>query len=249
MFVFLDRHQFAGALLLLEQDLLFAGGVHLVVPAAGIGTRALVRVAPVEVAGEQAAARVGDAQRAVHEDFELDVRALLADFGDFVERQFARQDDAVDAHFLPETDRRPIDRVGLHRQVDHLFRPGFAHQVDQPGVGHDQRVGLERDDRRHVVDVSAHFRVVREDVADHVEALAAGAGLGHGLAEAGEVAELVVAHAQRVARLAGVDRVGAEGEGGAHHRERAGGCEEFGGGRHSRMRQDRAFYFPCPKRY
>jgi hypothetical protein len=31
----------------------------------------------------------------VDEDFQFDVRAALADFGDFVERQFARQDDAL----------------------------------------------------------------------------------------------------------------------------------------------------------
>jgi hypothetical protein len=47
----------------------------------------------VEVAGKQAAARVGDAQRAMHEDLEFDVRAFLANLGDFVERQLARQDD------------------------------------------------------------------------------------------------------------------------------------------------------------
>ena len=88
--VFLDRHQFAGALLLFEQDFLIAGGMQLVIPAAGIGATALVRVAMVEVAGEQAAAGVGDAQRAMDEDLEFDVRALLADFSDFVERQLAR---------------------------------------------------------------------------------------------------------------------------------------------------------------
>jgi hypothetical protein len=68
--------------------------VHLVIPAAGIGATALVRIAVIEVTGKQAAAGIGDAQRAVHENFEFDIRTLLADFGDFLKRQFARQDDA-----------------------------------------------------------------------------------------------------------------------------------------------------------
>ncbi len=42
-------------------------------------------------------------------------------------------------------------------------------------------------------------------------------------------AEFVVARAQAVARLAGVDRVGAEVVGGAHLVERAGGQQQFGG--------------------
>ena len=100
MLVFLDRHQLAGALAFLEQPgFLFRsavaglhvaarvrlGGVDLIIPAAGVGAGALVRIAPVEVAGEQAAAGIRDAQRAMHEDFEFDVRAFLTDFGDFVE--------------------------------------------------------------------------------------------------------------------------------------------------------------------
>ncbi|MNT14924.1 hypothetical protein D3C72_1499480 [compost metagenome] len=63
---------------------------HLVIPAAGIRARALVRVAVVEIAGQQAAARIGDAQGAVDEDFQFHFRAALADFLDLVERQFAR---------------------------------------------------------------------------------------------------------------------------------------------------------------
>ena len=95
--VFLDRHQFAGALLLFEQpDLacravyvaagVFFAGFQLIAPAAGVGAAALIRVAPVKVAGKQAAPRIGDAQCAMNKDLELDIRAFLTDFGDFVER-------------------------------------------------------------------------------------------------------------------------------------------------------------------
>ena len=82
-----------------------------------------VGVAAVEVARQQAAARVGDAQRAVHEDFQLDVRAFLADALDLVEAEFARQDDALHAHLLPELHRGEVGRVGLHREVDGHVRP------------------------------------------------------------------------------------------------------------------------------
>ena len=61
----------------------FSGVVNFVVPTAGVGAGALIGVAVVEIAGEQATAGVGDTQCAVDEDFEFDVGALLADFSDF----------------------------------------------------------------------------------------------------------------------------------------------------------------------
>jgi hypothetical protein len=112
------------------------------------------------------------------EDFQFGVRAFLADLGDFVEREFAREDDAADAGGAPELHRGMVHRVGLHREVDGHVRPAFAHHGDQAGVGHDQRVGRERDHRRHVVEVGLELGVVRQHVADHVEALAAGVGGG-----------------------------------------------------------------------
>ncbi|MNN03335.1 hypothetical protein D3C81_1160210 [compost metagenome] len=69
-----------------------AGGVGLVLPAAGVGAGALVGVAAVDVAGQQAAPGVGHAQRAVDEHFQLHARYPLADLGDFLQRQLAGQD-------------------------------------------------------------------------------------------------------------------------------------------------------------
>jgi hypothetical protein len=68
---------------------------RVVVPAAGVGAGALVGVAPVEVATEQAAPAVGNAQCAVDEYFQLYIGAFLADFFYLVQAQFARQDDAL----------------------------------------------------------------------------------------------------------------------------------------------------------
>ena len=113
----------------------------------------------------------------------------------------------------------------MHRHLG----PCFTHEVDQAGVGHDQRVGFERDDRRHVSQVAAHLGVVRQHVADDEKLLAARVRLRNRAAQRFQIAELVVAHAQAVARLSGVDGVGAEGEGIFHHRQRSGGGEQFRG--------------------
>ncbi|CAD5378160.1 hypothetical protein OF001_U290019 [Pseudomonas sp. OF001] len=207
--------------------------VHLVLPAAGVGAGTLVGVAVVEVAGQQAAPGVGHAQRAVDEHLQLDGRHLLADLGDLLQRQLAGEDDAADADAPPELHRGPVHRVGLHRQVDRLRGEVVAHQHDQPRVGHDQRVRPHRHHRLEVPDEGLQLGVVRGDVDHHVELLAQRVGLVDAQLEVG-VVELVVAHPQAVARLPGVHRVGAVGEGVAHAFQRAGGGEQFGteGGGH-----------------
>jgi hypothetical protein len=87
---------------------------------------------------------------------------FLADLGDFVQREFARQDDARDANFFQNftaaqltvlacTERWIAARASVSRTI-----------IDQAGVGHDQRVGLEGDHRRHVVEVGGELGVVRD---------------------------------------------------------------------------------------
>ena len=98
--------------------------------------------------------------------------------------------------------------------------------------------------RRHVRKIGGQLGVVRKDVADDEELLAGGVRLVDSFLQRGNGAEFVVAHAQAVTRLAGVNRVGAEGEGGPHHFERTGGGEEFGRLGHSKMLKSRAFYAP-----
>ena len=68
----------------------------------------------VEVAGKQATTRVGNAQRAMNKNLQFDVGAFLADLGDFIKRQFAREDDARDAELLPEAHGGKIDGIGLY---------------------------------------------------------------------------------------------------------------------------------------
>ena len=56
-----------------------------VVPAAGIGATALIRIAVVKVARQQATPRIGNAQRAVHKHLQLRIRALLANLRHLVQ--------------------------------------------------------------------------------------------------------------------------------------------------------------------
>ena len=200
----------------------FAGVFHFVVPAAGIGARALVRVAVIEVARQQATARIGDAQRAMHEYFQFHLRAALADFLDLVERQFARQDHARQAHAVPEFHVGPVDGIRLHRQVHRHLRPLVAHHHDQAGVGHDQRIGPHGDHRFHVAQIRFQLGVVGEDIAGDKELLAARMRTIYAFLQRLQGGKVVIAHAQAVARLPRIDGVGAIVEGGVHLGQRAG---------------------------
>ncbi|MNV45683.1 hypothetical protein D3C71_1374890 [compost metagenome] len=250
VFVFEGRHQLVRAIGFLQQEhlpgwraeaqgrfrlmvlddfaeLVFGGRLRRVFPAAGVGATALIRVALVHVARQQAATGIGHAQRAMDEHLQLHGRHVLADFADFVQRQFPRQDDPAQALLLPELHARPVHRVGLHREVDWHLRIVSAHQHDQAGVGHDQRVGRHGDDGRQVLEEGLELGIVRRDVDYHIETLALSLCLANAEGQVGMI-EFVVAHPQAVARLAGVHRIGAIGEGVTHVFQGAGGGEQFG---------------------
>ncbi len=200
--------------------------VHLVLPAAGVGAGALVRITLVDVAGEQAAAGVGHAQSAVDEHFQLHLRHLHADLFDLVQRQLTGEDGAGQAHLMPELHRGPVDRVGLHREVNRHIREGFAHHHDETRVGHDQRIRLHLHHRAHVADKGLELGVVGLDVGHHIELLAQRMGFVDAQLQV-FVIEFVVAHPQAVAGLAGIDGIGAIGIGVTHVLEGTCGGEQF----------------------
>ena len=204
----------------------FRAAVGFVFPAAGVGAGALVGVAVVEVAGEQAAARVGHAQRAVDEDFQLHVGATLADFFDFFQREFAREDDAADTVVLPEFYGRPIDGVRLHGEVDGQVRVGVFHGHDESGVGHDKRVRGGGNGGREVAQGGVEFVVVRLGIDGEVEVFAECVRLADAVFQV-VVGEFVAAHAQGVARRTRIDGIRAVGESVAHGFHGAGGGKEF----------------------
>ena len=76
--------------------------------------------------------------------------------------------------------------------------------------------------------IGAHLGVVRKDVADNVELLAASMRFTDRAAQHFQIPEIVVAYTQAVAWLAGIDRVGAKGKSRAHHGQRTGGCKQLG---------------------
>ena len=261
MFVFHNRHHFAGAVGLFNQKHFigsrvahlavdafkcgigfflgaveietlqqfgvahFIGGriVHFVIPAAGIGAGALVGVAVVEIAREQAAAGIGDAQCAVHKHFQLDIGALLADFGNFFDAQFARQNNAFHADFLPEFHAPPVGGVGLHRQMNRHFRPAFAHVHNQAGVGHNQRIGLHGNQRFHIGHKGFQLAVVRQGVYREKEFLVARVRFANALLQHFKLGKFIIARAQRIARAAGIHGIGAIVKRSPHALEAAGG--------------------------
>jgi len=118
-----------------------------------------------------------------------------------------------------------------------LLRPGLAYHVDEARVGHDHCVWFEGNDRRHVGKVGGQLGIVWKDVADDEKLLAAGMGFGDAVAQFFQCSEFVIAHAQAVAWLSGIDCIGTKIKGGAHHVERAGGGEKFGRLAHSRIQK------------
>ena len=205
---------------------LFGAAVGFVFPAAGVGAGALVGVAVVEIAGEQAAAGVGHAQRAVDEDFQLHVGAALADFFDFFERELTREDDAADAVALPEFDRRPVDGVRLHGKVNRQLGIGLFDDHNQARVGHDERVRAGGNGGREVAQGGVELVVVRLGVDGEVEMLAKGVCFADAVFQV-VVGEFVAAHAQGIARRARVNGIRAVSEGIAHGFHGAGGGKEF----------------------
>ncbi len=247
MLIFIGGHVLARSLRLLQQHGARLGGgfrfealhgdqvagfilfglVGLVLPAAGIGAGALVGVAVIHVARQQAAAGIGNAQRAVNEDFQFHLRDPLADFFNLVQRQLAGQNDPAYAVLIPELYRRPVDRVGLHRKMNWQIGPALAHQHHQAGIGHNQGVGAEFDNGLQVANVAAHLVIVRRHIRGQIKLFAQCMGLVDARGQGFQVFELVVAHPQAVAGLACVDRVGAIGKGVTHIAQAASGGKQF----------------------
>jgi hypothetical protein len=177
--------------------------------------------------------------KSVDKHLQLHGRHLLADFCDFFQGQFPRQDDPAYTLLLPELDTRPIDGIGLHRQMNRHLREVPPHQHDQTRIGHDQRVRCHGDHRCQILEEGLELGVMGRNVHHHIKALALGLCLLDAKGQVG-VIEFVIAHPQAVARLAGVHRIGSVGEGITHVFQGAGGGEQFGGkGSHGNVSRKR----------
>ncbi len=161
------------------------------------------------------------------EDLQFHARHLFTDLADFLQRQLAGKDRTGQPLLAPELDAGPVHRVGLDRKVNGHLGEMLANQHDQAWIGHDQRIRAHRHHRLQVLDEGAQLGVVWRNVDHHIELLALGVRFINAQTQVG-VIELVVAHAQAVARLPGIDRVGAVGKGVAHGFQGAGGRQQFG---------------------
>ena len=84
---------------------------------ASLRARAAVRAAAANRLARQALSRVGDAKSAVHEHLELDI-GRAANGGDVVERQLAREDDAIGSSVAREEHASGVGAGHLRRSVN-----------------------------------------------------------------------------------------------------------------------------------
>ncbi len=201
--------------------------------AARLGAGAAVRAAAADRLAREALARVGDAERAVHEDLQLH-GGRAADRGDLVDRELAGEDHARRAELLRELDGRGVGARHLRGRVDRQPGGERAGEAGEAEVLHDDRVGgglgagVDRglDERQLVVEDQG----VQGDVAAHpVVVQRAQRG-----AERGGV-EVPRAGAGVQALQAEVDGVGARADGRGEGGLVAGGREDLGavGARHA----------------
>ena len=97
--------------------------------------------------------------------------------------------------------------------MDGLVGPFLAHQHDQAGVRHDQRVGFLFQRRRQIPEIGPYLIVVRCYVGDKVKLFAQFVSPFNTRAERCNVFETVVSYSQRVPGLAGVDCISAVSKG------------------------------------
>ena len=99
--------------------------------------------------------------------------------------------------------------------MNHLIRPAIFDHHNQARIGHDQRIGLHANHRFNVTHIGVDFTVVRRDIAGDVKLFAQLVGATNAIGEIVE-GEIVVAYAQAVTWLAGVNGIGTIGKGVFH---------------------------------
>ena len=96
-----------------------------------------------------------------------------------------------------------------------LIGPAVFHQHDKTGIGHNQGIGLHVDHRRDVAHIGVYLAVMRGNVAGDVELLTKFMRTADAMREIVE-GEVVIAYTQAVARLPGVNGIGAVSKGVFH---------------------------------
>src|SRR5579883_1323354 len=190
---------------------------------------AAVRAPPAPARGREALPGVGDAERPVDEDLELE-RGPLGNGGDLLGRELAREDRALDAERARDLGARGVGDGHLSGRVDRQARSDRPRELRDPHVLDDDRVGPRLGDRAEHVLRGPELALVDEGVEGDVALHATPMELGH---RRRKLLELEVRRPlPRVPPLeAEVDRVGAVLHGGLHGLGGASGGEDLGAAR------------------
>ena len=197
--------------------------------AAGIGAGAAVAGASAQERGVEAQAGIGVAQRAVQEGFEFD-GGVAGDGAEFRQGEFAGEGDAGEAEAGGGADAFEVVEGHLGGGVQAQGGEMAAGEAGHAEILHDDGVGAAVGAAGEGAEEVGQFGVAQEGVERDVHAAGAGPGVGERddfLEVAGGEVDGFGAGGE--AGQAGIDRVGAEGEGGVGGGFFAGGGEEFGG--------------------
>ena len=181
-------------------------GMDIILPAASIGASTLVRVPAVHIAGEQAAARVGNAERTMDKHLKFCIRALLANLLNLIEGKFTGENNPAHALLRPKFDRSKIHHVRLYREMHFHFWPPFTHHHNQSWIGHNQGIWLHGNHWLHIAHIGFHLGVMGGNIAGEVEFFTQ---LVRFLDTFTEILKLkiVITHPQTIAGLPGVYRI------------------------------------------
>ena len=142
----------------------------------------------------------------MHERLQLHFRHMLMNVLDLRQRQLARQDDALDSELLPELHRRPVDGIGLHRQVYRNLRKLFQRETDHPRIGHDESIRFRLGEIRQRFLERFNFAVGWQDIGGDVNLLAQLTRLVDGVLQR-RFLERILPRAQRKLRDARIHRI------------------------------------------
>ena len=130
---------------------------------------AAVGAASADGLAREALPRVRDAERAVDEDLELDVRRA-GDGRDVLERQLAREDDAIGPAIAREKHARGVGARHLRRRVDSHARRDGSHELRGTEVLNDDGIDCGGRTRAHLLLEARELRVEHQGVQRDVPA-------------------------------------------------------------------------------
>ncbi len=138
--------------------------------------------------------------------FKFRIGATLADLFNFIQRQFAGQNDPLNAHAFPEIDRCIVDGIGLHRQMYRHVRPGFPRHHNQTRISHNQGVRFHSDNRGNILNKGFNLGVMRNHISCQEKLFTQLMSLSYAFGQI-ILKKIIVAHPKAVTRQPGINRI------------------------------------------